>query len=68
MSPTLFLEGEDTFNFFGNSVAAAGDVNGDGIDDLVVGAPQNDEGGPDAGKAYVSTAPTAVSAKLIMML
>jgi len=32
---------------------ATGDVNGDGVDDLVVGAPFDDEGGTDAGAAYV---------------
>ncbi|MEN0067313.1 MAG: integrin alpha [Myxococcota bacterium] len=35
------------------AVSSAGDVNGDGIDDLLVGANRNDEGGGDAGAAYV---------------
>ena len=34
-------------------MSAAGDVNGDGIDDLIVGAAVNDSGGTDAGAAYV---------------
>ena len=33
--------------------AAAGDVNGDGYDDVVVGANGNDAGGTGAGRAYV---------------
>ncbi len=38
---------------FGRCVGQAGDVNGDGLADLVVGAPLNDAGGIDAGRAYV---------------
>lgn len=38
---------------FGSSVAAAGDVNGDGYADLVVGAPLNDDTAADAGRVYV---------------
>ncbi len=34
------LYGQSDFDWFGNSVSAAGDVNNDGFDDLVVGAPQ----------------------------
>lgn len=37
----------------GVSVAGAGDVNGDGYDDLVVGATGNSGGGSDAGAAYL---------------
>ena len=44
-----YYDGDDA----GSSVSSAGDVNGDGIDDLIVGAPNNDEGGTDAGAAYV---------------
>lgn len=37
----------------GRSVSGAGDVNGDGLDDLVVGAVSADAGGSDRGQAYV---------------
>jgi hypothetical protein len=39
-SQSLVLLGEDHPDFFGSSLAAAGDVNGDGYPDLVVGAQQ----------------------------
>jgi hypothetical protein len=38
---------------FGHSVATAGDVNGDGYSDVVIGAPGYDWGQTDEGKAYV---------------
>jgi len=37
----------------GMSVSGAGDINGDGYDDLIIGAPFGDAGGLDAGQAYV---------------
>ena len=38
---------------FGRRAAGVGDVNGDGFDDFLVGAPDNDQGGSDAGKSYL---------------
>ena len=35
------------------SVAGAGDVNGDGYDDILIGARENDDGGVDAGQTYL---------------
>lgn len=37
----------------GRSVSNAGDINGDGFDDVVIGAPRADQGGVDAGTIYV---------------
>ena len=40
-------------DYAGSSVAGAGDVNKDGYDDLIIGAPYNDDNGAEAGAAYI---------------
>jgi hypothetical protein len=45
--------GEDTGDYAGYSVASAGDVNGDGYDDLLIGAYGDDDGGINAGQTYL---------------
>jgi len=53
-SAGFVLYGIDAFDYFGNSVSAARDVSGDGIDDLIVGAVHADPDGRDnAGETYV---------------
>ncbi|HED52865.1 MAG TPA: hypothetical protein ENJ00_01515 [Phycisphaerales bacterium] len=48
------INGIDAFDRSGRSVSSAGDVNGDGIDDLIIGAPLADPNGQtDAGESYV---------------
>jgi len=49
----VILTGAAAGDSFGWSVSGAGDVNNDGYDDVVVGAPYNDAGGADAGRAYI---------------
>ena len=57
------LDGVDPGDQSGSSLAAAGDFNGDGIDDLIIGAPAAINAGADSGSAYVvfgtATAPAA---------
>ena len=47
------IQGVETDEFYGFSVTSAGDVNGDGFADLLVGAVRGDDGGFRAGEAYV---------------
>ena len=52
----FFLIGDQIGDFSGISVSGAGDINGDGFDDVIVGASGADPGNPpngDAGKSYV---------------
>ncbi len=49
----FIIQGDAAGDQAGRSVSSAGDVNGDGFDDLIVGAPFGDDGGTDAGEAYV---------------
>ena len=55
LAPALgfVIQGDAASDGAGTSVSSAGDVNGDGFDDLIVGAPDGDDGGSDAGEAYV---------------
>jgi hypothetical protein len=43
----------DDKNSLGYSVSDAGDINGDGIDDLIIGAPYADPNGNNSGSSYV---------------
>ena len=52
-SPAWVAEGNQASAFFGISVATAGDVNGDGFSDVIIGAHSYDNGESDEGRAFV---------------
>lgn len=47
------IVGQVQFDNLGWSVAAAGDINGDGVGDIIVGAPLADPNGSESGATYV---------------
>ena len=55
LSLLLFNEftGEAASDTASYSISSAGDVNGDGYDDILIGAPANDDAGSDVGAAYL---------------
>ena len=55
--PDLILPGHQAQDWFGSALANAGDVDGDGLDDLIVGAPVSDADSPNRpGQAFVYNA------------
>ena len=52
-TPDWIVESSQWANEFGNSVSTAGDVNGDGFADIIIGAPMHDRGQTDEGAAFV---------------
>jgi len=52
-SADVTILGKAATDYLGRSVSGAGDVNGDGLDDVIVGAYSNNDGATDGGAVYV---------------
>ncbi len=50
----MAFDGEAAEDRLGTGLAGGGDVNGDGFEDFLLGAPDNDQAGSNAGKAYLA--------------
>jgi len=53
LTAVAYLDGDKAGAFLGTSVSGAGDVNGDGYDDVIVGAPRYNNGAAEEGIAVV---------------
>jgi hypothetical protein len=58
------LVGENATDWAGGSIADAGDVDGDGFDDILVGASYSDAGGSSSGVAYLLYGPVTADRDL----
>ena len=53
---------------YGRSVSSAGDVNGDGFDDVIICAPKNNAGGISSGRAYIFFGGTVINNSVDVIL
>jgi len=59
------LKGESAYDQLGWSVSGAGDVNNDGYDDILAGAPEDDNGNVDAGGAMLAYGSAGISGTIV---
>jgi hypothetical protein len=59
------FNGENAGDAAGTHVSIAGDVDGDGIDDMLIGAPNSNAGGADTGAAYLVLGPVTGAIELL---
>ncbi|MCB9764470.1 MAG: FG-GAP repeat protein [Alphaproteobacteria bacterium] len=56
-----FIEGDNNSDYLGQHVTTAGDVDGDGLSEILVFAPSNDDAGSGAGAGYLFHGPVTGS-------
>jgi hypothetical protein len=57
----IMITGENSGDYFASDCDMAGDINGDGVDDLVIGATDNNDVDTYTGVAYLITGSTSLS-------
>ncbi|MFO7619338.1 MAG: hypothetical protein R6W91_06785, partial [Thermoplasmata archaeon] len=62
--PSVTLTGQSTGDRFGFSVHGAGDIDGDGYDDIIIGAPYNENNGTGAGAVYIFNGSASMDAEI----
>ena len=60
----LAFVGEEAEDYSGFAIKGVGDINGDGLEDVAIGAYGNDGNGTDAGKAYIITNAAMLSSSI----
>lgn len=63
-APAACFTGEGEYDYAGYGMGPAGDADGDGLDDLLVGSIGNSDQGANAGKVYLLTGPLTVGGSL----
>ncbi|MEC7988094.1 MAG: hypothetical protein VX278_23205, partial [Myxococcota bacterium] len=58
---SVIIDGQGTSNLFGYSINSIGDLDQDGLEDIIVGAPKNDDSDTQAGSSYIFFGKTLLS-------
>ena len=58
----------DKWDWFGSALTSMGDLDGDGVDDIAIGARNDDDAGPNKGAVYVTYLNGAASQQQLTML